>query len=261
MNEQQLRTRSRWNEQEAERQSDDRSTEMMTSDLENQWIDYLSQPTVEHSLNLRVELTLKQRRASELETRRPAEFVSVRYPNFYIRKDTYVEAIEGTYPVKRFVGPVLNDAETVSVRVAPSRVSLRDAPLYAPFYYLTEDEVRRIAIRMMNRLNKALFGNAARRKHNPERLTAVICQHDKGTRRHLHGLFAVPDTMPQSEFLTALNDALRNEPFVYRIQKTERVQNLAASILYNTDERKSLTEHPIVYLHPQLSPTTREEQQ
>jgi hypothetical protein len=145
--EQRKQTRARWTDQEAERQSDDRSRRLLTIDLENQWIHFLSHPNVQHSLNLRVELTLKQRRATELETRRPAETVTARYPHFYTRRLTHVDAINGTYPVKRFVEPVLDDKKTVNVRVAPSRLSLRDAPLYAPFYYLTrkihEDRYRR----------------------------------------------------------------------------------------------------------------------
>jgi hypothetical protein len=258
MHKQQLRTRERWDEQEAERQSDDRSHEMMTSDLENQWIDYLSHPNVQHSMNLRVELTLKQRRATELETRRPTELAAPRYWHCYKRVDTFVPETNSTFPVKVFPRVILDDEKTVNVRVGrPHRASLRDAPLYAPFYYLTDDEVRRIAVRMMHRLNKELFGNAARRKNNPERLTAVICQHDKKTRRHLHCLFAVPPTVPLTDFLTALENALRDEPFVYRVRNHEPVRDLAASVLYNIDERKSLTSNPILYLYPQLSQPTR----
>jgi hypothetical protein len=112
---------------------------------------------------------------------------------------------------------------------------------------------------MMNRLNKELFGNAARRKHNPERLTAVICQHDRGTRRHLHCLFAVPATMTLTDFLAALDRAQRSEPFIYETRNVEPVKDLAASILYIADERKSLTQNPIVFLHPQINPTNRED--
>ena len=68
---------------------------------------FLSTPSVQHSLNVRLELTLKQRRDSELETVRTRD-------------------------------------ENITVRVPGRRISLRDAPLFAPFYYLTEDETRRM---------------------------------------------------------------------------------------------------------------------
>ena len=145
--------------------------------LTQEWTNFLSHPSVEHSLNVRLELTLKQRRDSDLDTERPRD-------------------------------------ESITVRVPGRRFAVRDAPLFAPYLYLTEDETRRIAIRLMNRLNKELFGHAARRKHDPQRLTALVCHHDKGTRRHLHVLLALPPYVTMATFRNALSRACRTEPFL-----------------------------------------------
>jgi hypothetical protein len=128
-----------------------------------------------------------------------------------------------------------------------------------PFYYLTEDEARRIATRFINRLNKDLFGNAARRRNDPERLTALICQHDKDTRRHLHCLFALPLNVTLSEFTTAAYRALRNEPFVYRLHRLELADSLSQSITYNMDEEKTRAQSTILYVYPKLDTSTPEE--
>jgi hypothetical protein len=251
-------TRERWEDRQESNASEDRSRRLVASDLEKQWIAFLSHPSVEHSLNLRVDLTLKQRRATELKTCRPAAFVEPWYDIQVV--DTYIPEINGTIPVRKFRIAELVD-NTANVHLGSRRrTSLKDGPLFAPFYYLTEDEARRIAIRVMNRLNKKLFGNAARRTHNPMRLTALICQHDKNTRRHLHCLFAVPPAVPLTEFQYALQLALRNEPFIYDVQNVENIRSVPASILYNTDEQKSLTSNPIVYLHPQLNRSDQERQ-
>jgi hypothetical protein len=168
-----------------------------------------------NSLNLRVDLTLKQRRDSDLLTVRPR-------------------------------------MDDLTVNVPPRRIPLRDAPLFAPFFYLNEDESRRIAVRVMNRLNKALFGNRARRKENPERLTALICHHDKDTRRHLHCLIGVPSEVSLERFSAMLDRTLASEPFVHRHRKVQLVENVAASILYNINERKSRAFDPVLYLYPRL---------
>jgi hypothetical protein len=123
--------------------------------------------------------------------------------------------------------------------------------MFAPFYYLTEDEVRRIATRVVNRLNRELFGTAARRRNNPLRLTALVCQHDKGTRRHLHALLAVPPDVTIRTFRAALTHACDTEPFIYRITRLEHVANLSASIRYNANDFKSLSQNAILYLHTQ----------
>jgi hypothetical protein len=185
--------------------------------LIDEWTEFLSHPSVEHSLNVRLELTMKQRRNSELETPRPR-------------------------------------GEDINVRVPGRRFALRDAPLFAPFYYLTEDETRRIAIRVMNRLNRELFGTATRRKRAPLRLTALVCQHDKGTRRHLHFLLALPPSVSLTTFRTALSHACYHEPFIYRTSRLEHVQNLAASIRYNANDFKTLSRNSILYVHTQPEP-------
>jgi hypothetical protein len=168
-----------------------------------------------NSLNVRVDLTLKQRRDSDLLTVRPR-------------------------------------MDDVTVNVPARRIPLRDAPLFAPFYYLNEDESQRIAVRVMNRLNKLFFGNRARRTQNPERLTALICQHDKDTRRHLHCLIGVPPTVSLETFSKILDRSLANEPFVHRHRKVQYLENLAASIHYNANDQKSRTDDPILYLYPRL---------
>jgi hypothetical protein len=184
---------------------------------------FLSHPSVEHSLNVRLELTLKQRRDSDLDTERPRD-------------------------------------ENITVRVPGRRFAVRDAPLFAPYLYLTEDEARRIAVRLMNRLNKELFGHAARRKHDPQRLTALVCHHDKGTRRHLHALLALPPDVTLPAFRNALTRSCRTEPFIYRRTRLEQVNTLAGSIRYNADDFKTLSRNSILYIHThnpsQQSPRT-----
>jgi hypothetical protein len=178
---------------------------------------FLSHPSVERSLNVRLELTLKQRRDSELETERPRD-------------------------------------KNITVRVPGRRIPLRDAPLFAPFYYLAEDEARRITVRVIHRLNREFFGTAARRERAPLRLTALVCQHDKGTRRHLHFLLALPPSVTLPTFRTALLRACRKEPFIYRTKRLEHVQNLAASIRYNADDFKSLSRNSVLYIHTHTEP-------
>ncbi len=189
--------------------------------LTQEWTQFLSHPSVQHSLNVRLELTLKQRRDSDLETTRP------RNENITVR---------------------------VRERRRGPRPAFRDAPLFAPFYYLTENETRRIATRLMNRLNKELFGTAARRKNAPLRLTALVCHHDKGTRRHLHLLLALPPDVTIPRFRAALSHACYSEPFIYRTTRLEHVANLAASIRYNADDLKTLSQNSILYIHTQPVP-------
>ncbi|MCX6543799.1 MAG: hypothetical protein NTV05_05225 [Acidobacteria bacterium] len=100
-------------------------------------------------------------------------------------------------------------------------------------------------------MNKELFGTAARRKHAPIRLTALACHHDKGTRRHLHILLALPPDVTLPTFQVALTHACHSEPFIYRTARLEYVQNLAASIRYNANDFKTLTQNAILYIHTQ----------
>jgi hypothetical protein len=90
-------------------------------------------------------------------------------------------------------------------------------------------------------------------------LTALICQHDKGTRRHLHALLAIPPHIevvrrtPEvpSEFERLLDDALKPERFVARVHKIEPLQNVYASLTYNIRDDKTLNDNSILYIHRQ----------
>jgi hypothetical protein len=188
----------------------------MTANRTNRWMTPRERECVERredireqqvrmfgSLNLRVDLTLKQRRNSDLHTVRPQD-------------------------------------EDLTVRIRSRRVSLQDAALSTPFYYLSDDEVRRIVVRVMNRLNREMFGARARHKTNPKRMTALVCQHDKDSRRHLHCLLELPAEVSRQEFTTKLDRILTSEPFVHREKRIETVDNLTASMVYNMNTRKSL---------------------
>lgn len=214
--------RKRWERRNAEVRTVELSKQSARAELERKFIEYLSRPNVVDSLNLRVEITLKQRRNSELKTARP-------------------------------------NNDEITVHVKQRRFAFRDAPMFAPFYFLTDEEVRRIAVRLVNQMNRRIFGNLSRRKTEvPQRLTALICQHDKDTRRHLHCLFAVPSGITFSRFETVLYRALQKEPFSYRIARFEPIEDVRKSILYNANERKSLSRNPVVYLHPQINTASDE---
>jgi len=90
------------------RETEEHSKRIVAAEREQAWTEFLSAPTVQHSLNVRLDLTLRQRRNTDLVTNRPSD-------------------------------------DQITVRVAPRRISLTDAPNFAPFYYLSEDETRRIA--------------------------------------------------------------------------------------------------------------------
>lgn len=221
--------------------------------LAQQWIDFLNHPTVEKSLNVRIDLSLRQRRKSELETRRPPECPTVQY-----FKTVTESANTGTLIVRQRIARIGNqhrerhdDVFPAEVSVPSRRLPLWQAAICAPYYYLTEDEARRVAVRLMNRLNKEVLGNVARRSHDRQRLTALICQHDRGTRRHLHCLLALPDDVPFAHFIVSFYRACRTEPFLYRRHRIERVENLAGAVVYNLNDRKSLFGSSILYLHVQ----------
>lgn len=250
-----------------------------------EWETFLSHPSVEHSLNVRMELTLKQRYATELsktptleeryllnEVRRTSrEPANAALPRLRKRSDSSTtppslrerfarDLKTRTSQMTPYAASVrLSRSSTPpTVNVPQRRLSLKDAPLFAPFCHLTQDEARRIAVRVMNRLNKQLFKRDARnKKHAPKRLTALVCHHDKGTRRHLHLLLAVPPSIVDSTFKKALAYAIdeKREPFIYRISRApERIHNLAASIRYNANDFKTLSQNSILYLHTQPEP-------
>lgn len=202
------------------------------------WYDLMS--NAEYPLNVRIDLSLKQRCPSDL-------CVTVRDPS---APEHVLRTIERR--------PVFASREQSDVRPARSKTSLRACANAAAFYYLTEDEARRIASRVVNRLNRAIFGRAARAK-TPKRLTALVCQHDKGTRRHLHALMAIPPDIeivrriPEvpSEFETLLDEALKSERFVARIHKIEPLKNAYASLAYNIRDDKTINDNSILYVHCQ----------
>jgi hypothetical protein len=240
------------------------------------YVVFLSRPSVQHSLNVRFEITLKQRCATELTSptitkkrlkapaahspytlsvmksrHHVAEKARYRLASVACRK---IDGLDRPFPVKVFEIASLPVQENARRRTKPRPPTLAETELRAPFYYLSDDEARRIAVRVMNRLNKTLFGRAARRKQDRQRLTALICQHDKGTRRHLHVLLALPPDTPLSHLEDALEAACRTEPFFYRFAAIQHVNNLAASILYNANDFKSLSTHPIIYVNTQADP-------
>ncbi|HPW21171.1 MAG TPA: hypothetical protein PLE61_10195 [Vicinamibacterales bacterium] len=227
--------------------------------LTTEWTEFLSHPSVEHSLNLRLELTLKQRRKNpELRTLRSTKPPRVEYG----AKKRSLERLPASDTVVLFtrqkIARINADVDAAARRAKRGPRTLEQANALAPYFYLTADETRRIAIRVMNRLNKKIFNHAARDKRAPKRLTALVCQHDKGTRRHLHILLALPPDVADNTFDNALAYAIAEskEPFIYRISRApERIKDLAASIRYNANDFKTLSQNAILYIHTQPDPS------
>jgi hypothetical protein len=122
--------------------------------------------------------------------------------------------------------------------------------------------VQKLAVRIANHLNVHFYRGRARRRTNPMKLPALICMHDKHTRRHLAMVFGLPAGGTLADFRQTLRHILVREPFVFsgavdddRACKIEAVYNLAASIRYNAKQSKSLTRNPIVYVHTPPSPS------
>lgn len=206
--------------------------------LTDAWYDLMTD--VEYPLNVRVDLSLKQRCQSDL-------CVTVRDPR---APDHALRTIERR---PMYAAPNQSD-----VRPVRPKTNLGTSANAAAFYYLTEDEARRIASRVINRLNRALFGRAAR-STTPKRLTAIVCQHDKDTRRHLHALLAIPPAIEvarrnaevPSEFERLLADALKPERFVARVHNVEPLMNAHASLSYNLRDDKTINGNSLLYLHCQ----------
>jgi hypothetical protein len=140
---------------------------------------------------------------------------------------------------------VRNEATARSRR--STRPPSRNLAVHSRWHYLSEDECRRIITRIVNRLNRRLFKGRACRTHNPERVTVLACMHDKNSRRHFHLLFGIPTNVSEFEFKQSLNDALAQEPFVYRRRKVGRIVNLANSIGYNVEPTKSQDGNPVIF--------------
>ena len=151
-----------------ERQRDKKIADITATQLSN----WMSGPAIQHPLNVRVDITLKQRIDSELETRRPSNSPAVRYSKLeYV--NTFIPALNAVVPVKCCRVERLDDSKTVNVGVKQGRVSLRDAAVRTPFYYLTEDEARKLPVRVMHGLNRELFGHGTRRANNPEKRQCI----------------------------------------------------------------------------------------
>ncbi len=230
-------------------------------------------------LNVRVDITLKQRRDCDSEVsvwvrapdapthalRTVVQRTTAFAPSLPSTVLCEANVLDPVYPhrVLRKVKKFRKCQPPISVRPKRSARSPRYSADHAPAYYLTEDEARRIAIRVVNRLNKAIFGKAANRKQNPTRLTALICQHDRETRRHLHALFAVPPSVPIEQFTQLLRKAMQPEPFIARIHEITKINvGIAASIAYNLRDDKTISDNSVLYVYsPQSQPplTTQEE--
>ena len=221
-------------------------------DLIRAWYHFIGTGT-QNPPNYRIELTLKQQRESALKTRRPKNRVEPEY-----KYDDATRDARSGFLVRRARITQLVD-QTASVRVRSRRVDLRDAPLYAPYYYLTAEEGRRIAVRIMNRLNGEILGHASRRGKDRQRLTAVVCMHDRGTRRHLHGLVAAPPGMDRTTFKQLFDRACQGEPFLYRVTNVEPITNVAGSVIYDINDDKALDDNCIAYIYPNRAAAADEE--
>ncbi len=195
----------------------------------------------EYPLNFKFDVSLKQRIDADL--------------SLYVREDPTVNLEFILTKTRRSL-----QTAPIDVNLKASRRPLNRAQLEAPYFYLTEDEARRIARRFMNRLNQLMFKHAARRKNNPRRLSAIICQHDKSTRRHLHCMIAMPPHLTNTECLTFFDTALRTEPFVYRRSYAAPIRDLQKAISYNIRDDKTINDNAMLYIHhqPQTPLTTTE---
>jgi hypothetical protein len=242
--------------------------------VEAEWVKWLTNPSVlKSTLFVRVDLSLKQRRESELKTRRPAARPRVQ-PSKRRREFKFVPAVDAVVPVtSRRIERLDYDGTlecpgvvNVHVKALGRRpISLHRAALLATDYYLSLEEVRTLAVRVANRLNVDFYRGKARRMNNPLKLPALICLHDKRTRFHLPMLFGLPAGVTLADFQQALRHILAREPFVFagavddeRACKIEIVQNLAASVLYNANDRKSLMKSSVLYVYTPPSIQTGE---
>src|SRR6266446_10060325 len=82
------RTAADMNKQER-RAHEQKIADVVKTELSN----WLSQPTVQHSLNVRVDLTLKQRRNTDLVTSRPASTPTARYNKTPHWAEAFVAAV------------------------------------------------------------------------------------------------------------------------------------------------------------------------
>lgn len=126
------------------------------------------------------------------------------------------------------------------------RVSSVDGQI-SIFECITEDECRSLVRRVINRLNKAIFRSARRRRNNRQRINALVCLHNKGTRFHIHMLFGVPPHITLDAFETLFDDAVAKERFVYDERKVTPIDKLTRAVIYNANPSKNQTGDPIIY--------------
>jgi len=114
-----------------------------------------------------------------------------------------------------------------------------------------------MAVRIGNGLHRGILGNAARKKRRKEsrRLPILICKHDRQVHPHFHILVGAPKGTSQDRIRKAMRPILRNERFSYpngledpRCCAIEHVRDLKATIFYNSNVFKSLTQMPIAYI-------------
>jgi hypothetical protein len=135
------------------------------------------------------------------------------------------------------------------------RPSLKSAPLFAMALYLPESEPGRVAVTLMNALNRHFFKGRSRRATNPERLTALVCVHDRDEfgrkcRPHVHAVVALPSNVTVAEFTAVVRSAVDGEPFINRRLLVEPVADVAASVFYNANPNKHSDHAPVILIHP-----------
>jgi hypothetical protein len=127
------------------------------------------------------------------------------------------------------------------------RVSSADAQM-GIVECITEDECRSLVKHGVNRLNRAIFRSAGRRRHNRQRLNALICLHNKGTRFHLHMLFGgLPSHITLDQFESLFDDAFSKERFVYEEREFRNIDTVKGAVIYSVNPRKSQSGDPIIY--------------
>lgn len=161
----------------------------------------------------------------------------------------------------------IDDSRVMNVRVKkPQPLSLKTAPLFVPAHYLPEDEPAKAAVRIISALNKRFFKGRTRRTTSPEKLTVLVCLHDRNAagrkcRPHFHVLVALPATVSNAAFMTALRHAMKRERFINRRLLVEAVEDLAGSVFYNANPYKHSGRAPVVMVHPHPLTDTKEPSQ
>jgi hypothetical protein len=195
---------------------------------------------------VRVELTFKLRVMTALGKRtravEPAREPSVRYTRV-------PSAVVPTWKAD------VDESAVQNVRAQQHRPSLKSAPLFATTLYLPENEPARVAVMLINALNRHFFKGRSRRAINPERLTVLACVHNrdddgKKCRPHVHALIALPPNVTVDEFAAIVRRVVEDETFINRRLMVELVADIAASVFYNADPDKHSDRAPVILIHP-----------